>query len=269
MGESSVDLLGQKQEQLARFVVRLRRVAAHSLAQDKDAIRFYANGTLKFQVADEEATMIHPIPPQESLESLGARVRPILLDGEAVSFRNGIDSLGFLLHQSGADFDKDQAKRICKDFKKSWQSLLERHRDVNDPIVRMVDPDDQVLHEHSWRELAWAWVYIDLVHEDSDRLARSGRFGISERYWGGTILVARATVRAVGQLNFIQECVQNGIIEIPEYALEEKVEVSQADLTRKVKAYMAPVGTPKPDAMEPPGDDWLLLNGDAPTVDRQ
>lgn len=72
----------------------------------------------------------------------------------------------------------------------------------------------------------------------------------------------------MGQLNFIQECVQNGIIEIPEYALEEKVEVSQADLTRKVKAYMAPVGTPKPDAMEPPGDDWLLLNGGAPTVDR-
>ena len=265
MGEPDSDLLRQKQDQLARFVVRLRRVASHSLARDKDSIASYAKGTLKLQVevGRQETTMVHPIPPQESLESLGARVRPILLEGDAVNYRNGIDALGYLLHKSDARFDAEQARLHCKDFKKSWQSLLERHSDVNDPVVRMVDSTDQTVHEHTWRELAWAWVYIDLVHEDSERLVRSGRFGIAERYWGGTILVARATVRAVGQLNYIRECVQNGVIQLPDFAFEEKVEVSQADLTRKVKAYVAPMGTPKPDAMDAPGDDWLALNEDA------
>ena len=56
---------------------------------------------------------------------------------------------------------------------------------------------------------------------------------------------------------------QNGVIQLPDFAFEEKVEVSQADLTRKVKAYVAPMGTPKPDAMDAPGDDWLALNEDA------
>lgn len=265
MTEASAKLLWQNQNQLARFVVRLRRVAAHSLAKDIEVLGEYATGTSKLQVSTAQTVLRRLVPSQEELESLGARVRPLLLEKEQVHYRRGIGALGYLLLNSENTADSAKMSEMCKNLKKEWRSLEEHYHDAGDPTVQVFDSADQETYTHTWRELAWAWVYIDLVHEDTSRIADSGRYGIIERYWGGMVLMARAARRAVAHLGLIRECVESGYIELPAFAFEEKVEVSQEDFVRQVTAHSAPIGTEAPENFERPGKLWTRMGVESET----
>lgn len=182
--------------------------------------------------------MESPVSDQETLESLGARVRPLLLTSEGVHFQKGMGALGFLLHQAKSGEYLEQARALCKHLTNEWKRLSEQASDPSDPTVRIRTKVGEDVSEHSWRELAWAWVYIDLVHEDSNRVERSGRYGISQRYCGAAILVAKATIVAVASLNLIRNCVQTGLIDVPEYAFSEKVDVDPNDLVHRATALL-------------------------------
>src|SRR4051794_14815961 len=70
------------EEIVARFVLRARRVEAHSLVQDREAFAELAEekGTIRLTV-DGSGTMTRSLPADEEVfESLAARVRPLVLD---------------------------------------------------------------------------------------------------------------------------------------------------------------------------------------------
>lgn len=256
MAATTVELVEQKQAVLARFVVRLRRVAGHSLAKDLETLKVYATGAFEVHGSDSGTRLVQKVPKQEELDSLGARVRPLLLQQDDAHYTKGIGALNYLLRQAPELKRPDILSALCKGLKYEWRSLEERTKHDDDPIIRMFDPSDRQTHVHSWRELAWAWVYIDLVHEDADRVANSGRFGIRQRYWGGMMLMARAARNAVAHLDLIRQCVDNQLIELPAFAFEEEVEVSPEDFVREVKVHAAPVGTTPPGQFEALGPGW-------------
>lgn len=253
---TTAELVEQKQAILARFVVRLRRVAAHSLAKDLETLKVYADGAFEVHGTDSGTRLVQKVPKQEELESLGARIRPLLLQNDDAHYTKGIGALDYLVRQASGLKRPDILSALCKGLKNEWRSLEESTKHDDDPIVRVFDPSDQRTHVHSWRELAWAWVYIDLVHEDADRVANSGKFGIRQRYWGGMMLMARAARNAVAHLDLIRQFVDNQVIELPAFAFEEEVEVSPEDFVREVKVHAAPVGTALPEQFEAPGPEW-------------
>src|SRR5690606_32656663 len=74
----SEDPLERAQRCLDAFVVRARRVAAHSLAQDPQALEMLANDTLKIVLppgAGEDKKLRRSYPPEEVIEWLRAIVK--------------------------------------------------------------------------------------------------------------------------------------------------------------------------------------------------
>lgn len=70
---------------LDRFVLRARRIAAHSLARDREELA--ALSQLKFDgqlSLDGTMTFRRTLPDEEIFESLAARLRPLLVPGETV-----------------------------------------------------------------------------------------------------------------------------------------------------------------------------------------
>jgi hypothetical protein len=69
---------------LEAFFVRARRVAAHSVACDDKLINSLQSGETKFLIPSDggDATIIVEVPPEEQMESLAARVRPVILESE-------------------------------------------------------------------------------------------------------------------------------------------------------------------------------------------
>src|SRR5688572_4273804 len=73
---------------LSRFVLRARRIAAHSLVQDRAKLRSHASGTFKGTLdMTGKLTMVQELPDdEEAFESLAARLRPLTVRSEPIYF---------------------------------------------------------------------------------------------------------------------------------------------------------------------------------------
>jgi len=60
------------------FVLRTRRVAEHSIARDETVLKPLRAGAFKVRKVGDNLTMIVDLPPEEQMESLAARVRPVI-----------------------------------------------------------------------------------------------------------------------------------------------------------------------------------------------
>lgn len=82
--EQNAELQARMTANLETFVVRARRVVAHSLASDDKLINSLQSGETKFLIPSDggDATIIVEVPPEEQMESLAARVRPVILESE-------------------------------------------------------------------------------------------------------------------------------------------------------------------------------------------
>ncbi|MGB7448657.1 MAG: hypothetical protein WA892_05965 [Ornithinimicrobium sp.] len=69
-----------RESPLAGFVVRARRVAAHPLARDHEALLVLAQDSFTLTLSPgHPAKMRRTLPPEELFESLAARARPVIL----------------------------------------------------------------------------------------------------------------------------------------------------------------------------------------------
>src|SRR4051794_3212799 len=74
---------------ISRFIDRARRIENHSLARDRAQLLRYAN--LEITLARNDAGDVmatSPLPPEEPLESLAARCRPFILQGDGIHYRD-------------------------------------------------------------------------------------------------------------------------------------------------------------------------------------
>lgn len=79
---------------LNRFVLRARRIEAHSLARDRRALSALLEFSLAGQIQlDGTMEMRRALPDEEAFESLAARVRPVLVKSESVYLARVLDAV--------------------------------------------------------------------------------------------------------------------------------------------------------------------------------
>lgn len=238
-------------DNLRQFVVRARIVQDHSLATDIGSLKRLATYEIPmdFQVdqrTGEHSARFSPVDllPTEQVESAAARVRPVFLYSDGVFYA---DVLAYLYEQ--VEEEKSQSAIL---------SLLKQYQ-VADPDYphsakgKPYQPGSSV----SNNEMAGAWLYGSLLHEDVRRRSFAERFSLEEVYFHATKTVAMMMLAVVQTLHLIEQLVAQGTLDLPGELWTAAVTVQTASWTRPgiAKIYVAEVGTTAPADLSKPVDE--------------
>ncbi|MDQ0904729.1 hypothetical protein QFZ22_000714 [Streptomyces canus] len=257
---SQQEVLARHRANLEAFVLRARRVEAHSLAAEWDELVALAGAPYTVTVLENgEARFRQDLPAEEVVESAAARIRPLLLETDACSYLKALAGVGFFC-RSMPD-DQTWVRTARAEWRARTGSAPTRGSGYQVMIGNAVtsqaaDLDDQ--------RLAMAWIYGDVVHHDTERLKETDPFGLTERFRAAAPLVAWVMVRAIELLNYVRALQECGALELQPEVFDQEV-VLQATLWEHTgRVYSAPVGTPAPvDALTPIGEGWTPLSGNA------
>lgn len=238
--------------------MRARRARAHSLGGDLQRLRSIREGTITVMVAGDEQTMVLDLPPEEQMESLAARVRPVILEREDTFHSKALEAIGFL----GVGRLPPRAVEVLTSLREAWKCADDKQVDVRGYLMQVRRPDGSSA-EASDRVLAWGWFYGDVVHADVERLALTDGFDVFYRYRAACLVVADIAYRTAATLDLIQELVSEGVIELDVTTFEVEVVAGETRREMKGRVYTADVGTTALSAIdEPLGDRWSVLGSD-------
>ncbi len=231
---------------LEMFVVRARRVTEHSLFRDRELFWKVYRGTYTVGVTYNRATdeesyvLVQQVPSEELLESLAARIRPLLLGREHVYFDKVLNALERLV-------PADQISEVCEPlswWRQQWECVYA--------------PDDEaamaykVITEHGEvtdRKLMDRWVYGDLVHNDDIEADTLG-LDIEQRYKAAVGVVIRIAHLVERMLTMIQMLVERGQLALAPDVFSRQVVVTKTVFETPVVVRLAEVGAEVPNTLE-------------------
>jgi hypothetical protein len=254
----STDVAARHLAVLRRFTLRARRVEAHSLASNKERLLGWARGTatLRVEAPSGKAVVSWDLPDEEALDSLAARCRPFLLNRDPVYHGKVMNGLKFFLQ--GAPDDLQQQHQTIR---AGWRLL-----DLADRGTLGYGSKTGLLTEAlgefvTDKELAYAWLYGDLVHADDATEDRVHGHDIDARFQAGVLLITNVAVRAIMTLNFLRRLRSAGYVGLEENVFTERVVARPERELAVTKIATAPVGTPI-DAIEALLDETATRAGD-------
>ncbi|MFB6955486.1 hypothetical protein ACFCYB_00260 [Streptomyces sp. NPDC056309] len=255
MGQPGEEVIARHRANLEQFVLRARRIEAHSLAADWDALVTLASyfHELSFS-GDGEARIRHEFPPEEVVESAAARVRPLLLETDACGYLKSLKAVTYFCRSEPRDVAWVKAARA--EWKARTQEGVLGYRVMVGDIVTgdTADMADQ--------KLAMAWIYGDVVHHDAQRRQEADPFGLSARFRAAVPLVAWVMVAAIELLTFLRFLQEEGGLALRPEVLETEVVLESTKWEYPVQIRTAPVGTPMPaDALAPYSEAWTPWSG--------
>lgn len=236
---------------LSRFVLRARLVQEHSLAADKRALEEHAAWEISFhltfnQVTGERSVAMKPaaLLPTEQVESAATRVRPVFLSGDGVHYDKVLDALGELAASAG--------------LRKEVGTLRAKFRTADPDYPKGRPKEPRSGPSTSNKEVAGAWLYGQLLHEDELRRTYSAGISAEEMLLNATKTVCVEMLATVETLHLIERLVVEGTLDLPEELFTEPVSVTaQVWAPNVVSAHVADVGTPMPMSLtEPIGSEW-------------
>lgn len=231
------------QTRLAAFVLRARRVKAHSLYQDFAALERVGDVTFEIDVTSDGTWMTQALPPEEVIESAAARVRPLLLQNEDAYHQNTLKALKWLLR----GVERKDVLALLGSLKREWSEFDPQGRETLAYAVQHGSLDEQEpTAAVADNVLAFAWIYGDVVHNDSERLAETTQHGVAERYRAAAPIVCRLIVQTVATLHFIEWLRAQDLITLPQAIFEQQVVVTDPVFREKVAVFMAPAGKGMP-----------------------
>ncbi|MFD7677111.1 hypothetical protein [Streptomyces sp. NPDC060187] len=253
-------LIAQYQEYLEAFVLRARRVEEHSLAADWDALVELAE--IQIQVTplgNGEMLIKHQYPAEEVVESAAARLRPILLEGDACFYQKALKALGYFCRSLPQDGEWIRSAR------REWRTRVAPTTGEEAGYWIMVSNtatgEDHNLDRHL---LTMAWIYGDVVHHDTARRQEADPFGLVDRFRAAVPLIAWAMIGTIELLNFTRVLQEAGHITLSEKVFEESVALKSTTWEEKAKVYFAPVGSEPPTAATTPfPEQWAQLDSAA------
>jgi hypothetical protein len=238
-----------EKDNIRQFVVRARRVVAHSLVRDWERLvdltedRFI----MRLNLAGS-ATMTLRLPENEEVfESLVARLRPILLTSEPVHHGRVFKAIKRLVVQGGPGFGAEHRDHFDR-LRARWQQLagdtprmqtyaMQGFDERGQPVTPLV-PD---------AALAGGWLYADLVHAEPLRgLENSLHFSLAERYVAAVRLFSNIAALTAHTLAFINRLRDDGLIDIDSSAWTTPVAVNSSELVQHASVFVAPAGTVGP-----------------------
>ncbi|MET9695176.1 hypothetical protein ABZY81_43610 [Streptomyces sp. NPDC006514] len=238
---------------LEAFVLRARRVEKHSLAADWNELVALGAGSMKVTVTGEQAVLRQELPPEELVESAAARVRPLLLEDDPCAYLKALAAVGYFCRDLPGETSEVKAKRA------EWQARTRPAADSGYTVMLENTTSGQTtsLTDH---DLAWAWIYGDVVHHDPRRRRDADPFGLAERFRAAVPLITWAMVAAIELLNHIRALQHDGILGLRPEVLDQEVVLRSTTWEQAAQALAAPPGTPAPEhALSPFPRGWTSL----------
>lgn len=235
---------------LEAFVLRARRVVAHSLMDDRKAFGRILNPTTTLLVhrGTGQQKIRTTLPDEEVVESAAARVRPIILNGDPVFHGRAMKALKQLLRSylstGGDEFDPSARAffdRLTEDWKKAHPSAESMGRAYTVTYEGPGLPEAGVTHSDT--QLGLAWFYGDVVHADTERRESTAHVGIRNRYAAATSLVAGVMWVTEGTLSFIEDQQERGRLGLDPSVFSDDVVVGETTWELATTTYFAPPGT--------------------------
>ena len=218
--------------------------------EEEDRLRSYVLGEMKvaFDTQDRVVGVRSPVPKEEHLESLAARVRPVTLQREGVHLPKVIKSVQHFAKQAGNQEIFDHLTRTGAAFARETATS-----GTSAFALQIQNGADSKIREMTYLELADSWLYGDVVHADATHAFAKDGFGVDERFRAAVGVYVRAAVNAVGVLRCIEQLRADGVAVSGDEAFTVDVVAKVVDgfahhfnegATGRV--FVAPVGTPPP-----------------------
>ncbi len=233
---------------LNRFVLRARRLEAHSLACDRESLaslsEFTLTGHLKL---DGSMEMRRALPPEEAFESLATRVRPLLVKSESVFYERVLASIRGSLKSAPVTVPSEFWAQL-EQLERQWSKFDLDGKDVLWFAMQAATLDgSETTPQVSDTQLAAAWLYGDLVHVDTRGNKSEGLlFPVKERYSAAVSYFSGAVLLALTTLDLVMALHELGVLSLDKSSLEADVVVGVDQLVENGVAYVAPVGSTMP-----------------------
>ena len=242
--------LNNAKDTLRRFVIRARKVEAHSLVENNDVLNYVEP---KFQIKYSEgksAEIKYLMPDEEIFESLAARVRPCILKSEPIYLDKVFHAIEVCMN--GRQMEVEEQK--CFDAYRCRFNDLVSKRSGMSYSVQSFDADDKALEAPlTDLQIGEAWLYSDLVHSDphGDK-AKAAELPYRDRYYAGTSFFSSLTVVVINTYRLITVLNKEYEWHIDEDAWQEQVTLSEEDTEIEISnMYVLPVGTKIPEGTSP------------------
>lgn len=169
------------QEVIERFVIRARRVKAHSLIQD-GSVEKYAKTqmTISFSMTTGAATIKDVVVPDEEVfESLTTRLRPFIVQSEPIYLPNVFAAIRSFVPADTLGEKDENLERALASAEQRF-----REQDVKTYAIQLLDEEGNPESGYvSDAVMADSWLYTDTVHADPHgEKAEGKKFGYRARY---------------------------------------------------------------------------------------
>ncbi|MFT4043815.1 MAG: hypothetical protein QM673_11705 [Gordonia sp. (in: high G+C Gram-positive bacteria)] len=239
------------------FLLRARRIRSHSLIREQGELmsQLYS-GTMKVAITrntttGEESHRIRmEFPPEEAMESLATRVRPLILSSEPIYCQKVLDSLVEIVGADTLD------KQIDLDgWREKWRTAIDGNGEAQAYIV---GTESGSITD---RKLMYAWIYGDLVHATAPRSPVIQDLSIDDRYHAAAPGIARICQLVITTQIMLLDLIEKGLLRIDEAVLSEKVVVTETHVDKAAQVYVAsveggPPGMPTDLSKEPDPTRW-------------
>lgn len=231
-------------ERISAFVRRLRRIEAHPLVAVDEGKSIYHWYTTPFRMnvllrrSDGKpigTRVIYELPDEVQFESLAARLRPMTLATDVLGHKSVMDSLDALT----THLDSDLVRKANADVRARWEKATARDRENRGALSRAYKvvihaADGDVVEELTDVDLAYGWLYEDSMHGD---LPSMDQVSARDRYFAAVTVFCHVALAALHTLHYIRELVTNGLLVLPDEAMDAPV-VSESSWTENVAAVM-------------------------------
>jgi hypothetical protein len=223
--------------------MRARRIAAHSLVQDRTELRRHVEGSVSGTLdTSGNMTLIQELPDsEEAFESLAARLRPLTVAREPIYYEKVLSAL------EAASSDADQSR--IDELRLKWTAAEIQGSQVQAFALQQSKLDgSEATGFVSDTQLAAAWLYADLVHADATGPKKAALdFPFVERYAAAVRVFANMAMLTVATLELTQKMIDAGFVSVAPSSLTDDVVVGTRQLVREARAYVAEVGAAAPD----------------------
>lgn len=236
-------------ETLSRFLLRARRVQAHSLVADRKTLSELVNLKLEISLSEDGTVETRQkLPDEERFESLAARLRPLLVESESIHYKKVLGAIDEVLAET-TTADIEALSLRVKQLRDFWSLHAEKSLSPVRYTTQATKADgSETTPLASDSQLAMAWLYGDLVHVDVQGKKKAGTFfPMKERFAAAVSYFATIALACLHTFDLVSTLVDHGIIEIDEEAMYLPVVVGTDELITRGTAFIAPTGTDLPD----------------------
>lgn len=221
---------------LKSFVLRARRIRAHSLAQDAKLLMELQNPKMTIHFTPETGDMrvTTKVPPEEQVESAAARVRPLILNTEDTYHAKVMNALLYFAQKAGLSAT---ALESIREMKRQWAKTNPKGKSLGFYEVRVQkngEPETRI----SDNALAFSWIYGDVVHADTERREEGKAFGVEERYRAAVPVVVRLMMLAMVTLTITERLNADGMLPDLGGVFDEDVVVTETEIEIAVKTQV-------------------------------